>query len=419
MSTLFIEGALLNDATTNILIENNHIAGIGNNIPMPANAIRIDGGNKAVFPTFANLHTHAAMNLFRGYANDLPLMTWLNDWIWPREKHLDDDIIYWGTRLACLEMIKSGTTLFNDMYFFLPSEAKAVADAGIRATLGFTSFGDGDEVSDTLVEDLLNTFAPCDDRVRLALSPHAVYTVSEKGLTHIAQQCRKYGLTYHIHMNETQNEVDDCIKAHGCRPYELLERLGVLDITEGRFIGAHSLHLSDNEIALLGRHHATVVHNPCSNLKLGSGHFFPYSELLAAGANITLGTDGCSSSNNLDMIEAGKIMSYLQKGIRQEPTVLPAKELLEVTTSHGFNALGIAGGKVEVGCVADLMLIDLNNIAFIPNNDTLANLFYAAHGDAVDTVICNGSILMQHRVVDGEEEIISQARRAAQKLLNA
>lgn len=414
---IYIENVLLNNEITNILIDNKQIAGIGTNLPIPANAIRIDGSGKAAFPTFANMHTHAAMNLFRGYANDLPLMSWLNDWIWPKEKNLDDDIVYWGTRLACTEMIKSGTTAFSDMYFHIPATARAAYEMGIRGTLGITAFGDAENISEAAIEETLAAVEPYKEHISIAISPHAIYTVSEKGLRHCAEMAKRYGLLYHIHMSETQNEVDNCLKQYGCRPYELLERLGVLDLTEGIFSGAHSLYVNDDEVTVMGRHHVTVTHNPCSNLKLGSGHFFRYTELRDAGVNVTLGTDGCSSSNNLDMIEAAKFMSYLQKGIRQDPTVLPAPELLQVVTQNGFQALGINAGAIEVGRCADLMLVSLSNLAFVPNNDTLANLFYAAHGDAVDTVICNGAIVMRDRAIPSEDETIREARLATQRLL--
>lgn len=413
----YIQNILLNQERTNILIEGNTIAAIGKQTPSVPDATIIDGSHLAAFPSFANMHTHAAMNLFRGFANDLPLMTWLNDWIWPKEKHLDYDIVYSGTKLACLEMIKSGTTLFSDMYFHIPAAAKAAAEMGIRCTLGITAFGDGLSVNEQVVEETLCELEPYKHLVNLAIAPHAIYTVSDEGLIHLARLAQKYGLLYHIHMSETQSEVDDCMSQRNCRPYELLQRLGVLDFTQGRFTGAHSLHLSDNEISILGSHHATVVHNPCSNLKLGSGHSFKYCELRDAGVNVTLGTDGCSSSNNLDMIDAAKFMSYLQKGIRQDPTILPAEEMLQVATSNGFHALGINAGSISVGAEADLMLVSTDNIAFIPNNNTLANLLYAAHGDCVDTVFCHGKMVMHHRKIDNEADIISQAKCAAQKLL--
>ena len=218
-------------------------------------------------------------------------------------------------------------------------------------------------------------------------------------------------------MSETEEEIHNCLNQHGCRPFQLLHRLGVLELTQGRFAAAHCLYLNPDEYKLLGAVHGTAIHNPCSNLKLGSGHFFPYSELKASGVNVALGTDGCSSSNNLDMIEAAKFMAYLQKGIRRDPATLPAEELLQVASSNGFHTLRIDAGRIAPGQLADLFLVDLDNLAFVPNNNTLANLFYAAHGDAVDTVICNGSILMQNRQLPDETEIIAQARRAATKLL--
>lgn len=406
----------LDGQKTNMLIQDGHIAAIGTDLAMPGEATPIQGRGYAVLPTFANMHTHAAMSLLRGYGNDLPLMTWLNDYIWPREKHIDDDTVYWGTRLAVTEMIHSGTTLFSDMYFHIPAAARAAAELGIRCTLGINVFGDGNEVTPETIESTLQEIEPYRHLVSLALAPHAIYTVSEKGLRHCAELCQRYGLLYHIHMNETECEVADCLRTHGCRPYELLHRLGVLDLTQGRFSGAHSLHLTDSEVELLGLYHVNVTHNPCSNLKLGSGHFFRYTELRDAGVNVTLGTDGSASSNNLDMIEAAKFMSYLQKGIRKDPTVLPAPELLRVMSANGFHALGINAGTIEVGAVADLMLVDLSTLAFVPNHDTLSNLLYAAHPDCIDTVFCNGRPAMLHRHIESEQETLEQASIASQKL---
>ena len=397
MEPILIENVLLNEKSTNILIENSMITGIGTQIPMPVNAIRIDGRGKAAFPAFANMHTHAAMTLLKGLGSDLPLQQWLNESIWPAEKHLDGEAVYWGVKLACLEMIKSGTTLFNDMYFLLPHAAKAVAEMGIRGILGINVFGDGDELTDDSFRQLRDQVEGASDLLKISIAPHSVYTVSEKGLMHCAEMSHRYGTIYQIHMSETEKEVQDCLATHNCRPYELLERTG-------------------DEIDLMARHHVTATHNPASNLKLGSGYRFFYSELREAGVNITLGTDGSASSNNLDMIEAARLMSYLQKGVRQDPTVLPTTELMQVVSENGFKAAGINAGKIEIGKVADLILVDLENLAFVPMHDTLSGLFYAAHGDAVDTVICNGRIVMHNRHVDGEEEIRTQAFRHARKL---
>ena len=416
MGSIVIKDVLLNEQSTSILIESNIISGIGDNVPMPDNAFVIDGRGKAALPSFANMHTHAAMSLFKGLGSDLPLHRWLNDCVWPAEQRLDGEAVYWGVKLACLEMIKSGTTLFNDMYFHLPWAAKAVAEMGIRAVLGLNVFGDGDELTESAFSQLRGEVEGTGELLQLSIAPHSVYTVSEKGLARCAEISQRHGTIYQIHMSETEREVQECLANHGCRPYELLERTGVLSMTEGRLIGAHCLYLSPREIDLMAHHHVTATHNPASNLKLGSGYRFPYAELRNAGVNIALGTDGSASSNNLDMIEAARLMSYLQKGVRQDPTVLPVQELLRVTTENGFQAAGIDGGKIAVGKVADLILVDLDNLAFVPMHDTLSGLFYAAHADCVDTVICNGRVIMRDRHVDGEEEIRIQAHKHSHRL---
>ncbi|MBO4751681.1 MAG: amidohydrolase [Bacteroidales bacterium] len=423
--SLFIKDVLLNGKTTSIFIENDTIVGIGNDLSMPIDVNVIDGSRRAVFPTFANMHTHAAMTLFRGYGDDHPLQEWLNEWIWPAERNLDDEIIYWGTRLACLEMIKSGTTLFNDMYFYPAAAMRAVKDSGIRAMIGFTGFDFfNKETAEKMKKDIAEWWSAISKQcsadncqIILVVAPHAPYTVSGETLVWLADFAAERGLHYHIHMSETESEVAESLKQYGQRPYTRLEKLGVLERCGKRFIGAHSLHLDDEEIRLIGQHHASVVHNPNSNLKLGSGYRFMYNELRDAGANVTLGTDGCSSSNNLDMLEATKTMALLQKGWRGDPTAMPAGEALKVASSNGFGAAGVNAGKIEVGAKADLLLVDIDNIGFIPDNDTLSNYIYAAHSEAIDTVLCAGNIVMQKREVKDEKLIKDEARRVVKNLI--
>lgn len=422
--SLFIKDVLLDGKTTSILIEQDTIVGIGNDLSMPIDVNVIDASRFAVLPTFANMHTHAAMTLFRGYGDDHPLQEWLNEWIWPAERNLDDEIVYWGTRLACLEMIKSGTTLFNDMYFFPEAAARAVEDSGIRAMIGFTGFDFfNNEAAEKMKKDISDWFDNSKSKVHNSelltpvVAPHAPYTVSGETLVWLADFAAERGLLYHIHMSETESEVSNSVKQYGIRPYTRLDKLGILDRCGERFIGAHSLHLDEDEIKALGEHRATVVHNPNSNLKLGSGYRFMYNELRDAGANVTLGTDGCSSSNDLDMLEATKTMALLQKGWRGDPTTMPAKEALQVATLNGFKAAGLNAGKIEVGAKADLLLVDLDNIGFIPNNDTLSNYIYSSHSDAIDTVVCAGNIVMQKREVKDEATIKEEARRVVKKLI--
>ena len=410
------------DNKTSVLIDDGKIIGIGDDLPMPINVEVKDCKGLALFPAFANLHTHAAMTLFRGYGDDYPLNEWLNNWIWPCEKRLDEECIYWATRFACVEMIKSGTTLFNDMYFYPQAAAKAVEQSGIRAVLGYTGFDFGNaDAAELLKRNIIQWYDSLSHspsgRIQYAIAPHAPYTVSDPTLVWMSGFASEHNLLYHIHMSETEKEIADSIKVHGTRPYRHLHDLGILEQCGHRFIGAHSLHLSKDEISLIGSSGANVVHNPNSNLKLGSGYRFFYTELRDAGANVALGTDGCSSSNNLDMLEATKTMALLQKGWRQNPTAMPAAEAFSVSTINGFRALNVDAGKIAVGKSADLILVNLDNLALVPANNILSNLIYAAHSDCIDTVICDGNIVMENRIVPDEQYIREEFNRVLTRVI--
>lgn len=358
-----IGNALLDGQTVDIVINGSIIESVTPHSPC---AVNIDAHGLSVFPGLMNMHSHAPMTLFRGLGDDKPLDVWLNDYIWPAEQKLTDELVYKGTLQACREMLASGTTAFNDMYFHLPAMAQAVKDCGIRAMLGFNIFGDGDDLENINV--LLHECCG----VRFSIAPHSIYTVSEKGLRRCADVCTNLHLPMHIHMSETQKEVDDCLREHGCRPWEYLDKLGILDQLGQNIIAAHCLHLSENEIQLIGDHHITCVHCPNSNLKLGSGYRFPMLELLEAGANVTLGTDGSASSNNLDMIEVMKTAALLQKGWRNDPTVVPAQQILNLATG---------GHTIAPGQPACLFLADVKS---------LSDLVYASHGDCVRMTLVDG-----------------------------
>ena len=367
---MIIADALLDGEAVDIILNGNTIENVVPHSPCPYD---IDAHGLSVFPGLCNMHSHAPMTLFRGLGDDQPLDVWLNDYIWPAEKELTDELVYQGTLQACREMLASGTTAFNDMYFHLPAMAQAVAESGIRAMLGLNIFGDGHEL-DTLDEVMHR----CSDAgVHLSIAPHSIYAVSEKGLRRSADVCRELGRPMHIHMSETQKEVDDCLREHGCRPWEWLDRLGILDQLGSNIIAAHCLHLSDNEIRLIGDHRITCVHCPNSNLKLGSGYRFPMLELLEAGAQVALGTDGSASSNNLDMIEVMKTAALLQKGWRGDPTVVPARQILSVAT---------LGHTIAPGQPASLFLADVGS---------LSDLVYASHGDCVRLTLVSGRIVYQ------------------------
>lgn len=417
-TSILIKNVLLNEQHVNILIEGKMISRITPaETPIEeAGRTVIDGSTMAALPSFANCHTHSAMSLFRGYANDLPLERWLQEKIWPNEANLTPEIVYWGSKLACLEMIKSGTTCCNDMYFNIDETAKACNEMGMRAVISYCFFSKDFESDKQGILDFERQIPSMtqSELIDWCVAPHAVYTVSAESLKYTKDFTREHKMKYHIHAAESKTECTNAQNDFGLTPVRYLDKLNVLD--EDTII-AHGLWLDDAEVDMLGAHKCTVVHNPNSNLKLSSGNTFRYSELKNAGAIVALGTDGCASSNNLDMVEAMKVMSLLQKGWRLDPTVLPAQEALQVATRNGFQALGINAGEIATGRLADLILVDLNNLAFVPNNNTVSNLVYAAHGDCVDTVICNGQIIMQHRVVPGEQEIIENARRVVKQLI--
>ncbi|MBR6441358.1 MAG: amidohydrolase [Bacteroidales bacterium] len=375
-----IADALLDGQHVDIMTDGDTITSVEPHSPSAAD---IDAHGLSVFPGLCNMHSHAPMTLFRGLGDDQPLDRWLNDYIWPAERRLTDELVYHGTLQACHEMLASGTTAFNDMYFRLPAMAQAIRDSGIRAILGFNVFGDAEEIvdsekwiSDSFREQVLPT-------ISYSIAPHSIYTVSEKGLRRCADACKERGLPMHIHMSETQKEVDDCLREHGCRPWEYLDGLGILDQLGSNIIAAHCLHLSDNEIRLIGDHGITAVHCPNSNLKLGSGYRFPMLELLEAGARVALGTDGSASSNNLDMIEVMKTAALLQKGWRGDPTVVPAQQILSLAT---------LGHTIAAGQPACLFLADVKS---------LSDLVYASHGDCVRLTMVSGRIVYSCFETDG------------------
>lgn len=387
MKTILRNTILYNKAV-DITIDNGLITNVEDAkvYALPPEEGTIDCTGLAVFPGLCNMHSHAPMTLFRGLGDDQPLDIWLNKYIWPAEQKLTDELVYEGTLRACQEMSASGTTGFNDMYFRLPSMAQAVKDSGMRAMLGLNIFGDGDEVGS--VDELLHKYAS--KTIGFTIAPHSIYTVSEKGLRRCADACIDMNVPMHIHMSETQKEVDDCLREHGCRPWEYLDRLGILDKMGANIIAAHTLHLSDNEIKLIGDHHITCVHCPNSNLKLGSGYRFPMLELLDAGARVTLGTDGSASSNNLDMIEVMKTAALLQKGWRGDPTVAPAEQILNLAT---------VGHTIASGQPACLFLVKLNTAttSIESTNQTTSNLIYATHGENVVLTLVDGKVVYKKK----------------------
>ncbi|HZD42752.1 MAG TPA: amidohydrolase, partial [Methanomicrobiales archaeon] len=349
----------------------------------------IDGEENLAYPGFANTHTHAAMTLLRGYADDLPLQTWLTEKIWPLEAHLTADDVYWGTRLACLEMIKSGTTAFNDMYFFMEDAARAVDECGMKAMLayGFIDLFDEEKrereirATESLVRNLKSMNNP---RIRAAVGPHAVYTVSSEGLTYLSDFAREQGIGIHVHLSETEKEVQDSLREFGVRPPERLDACGILT---PRTVAAHCNWLSRAECALLAERRVNVAMNPVSNMKLAVNRAPPYHWLRELRVPVTLGTDGAASNNNLDLLEEMKFAALMQKFYWNHETLLPADEAVEMATSAGTRALGFGSGRLERGEAADIVLIRRSAVCNTPCYNANSNLVYACNGSAVDTVI--------------------------------
>jgi len=407
---LLIQNVELDGVVTDVLIEGNRFAAMGENLEATGEQV-LDGRGLAILPTFVNAHTHASMTLMRSYADDLQLHDWLENYIWPLESKMGEEDIYHGARLACLEMIKSGTTCFNDMYWHFHGTARAVEEMGMRAVLSsvFIDFNDETKAAEqrALTARLFEESKQYSDRIGFALGPHAIYTVSDESLRWAKGFADEKGLLIHIHISETEKEVSDGLALHGLRPIQWLEKIGFLG---PNVVAAHVIHVTDEEIGILARHGVKVVHNPVSNMKLASGRF-PYARMRAGGVEVSLGTDGCSSNNNLDMLEEMKVAALHAKLVHNDPTVLPAAEAFEMATEGGAKALGLDCGKIAVGQLADCMLVDLSNHRLTPGYQLVDDLVYSADTSCIDTVICDGRVLMRGGRVDGEEEIVAEARR--------
>ena len=414
--SLLIRDVLLDGKVTSIYVEGNRIAAIGGKARVEADTV-IDGKGKAAVPGFVNTHTHAAMTLLRSYADDMPLQEWLEKAIWPREAKVEPEDIYWGTKLACLEMIKGGTTAFNDMYFHMDQAARAVNEMGLRAVLseGFIDLRRPEMAGELLKKQssmLRKIEGAGTDRIKAALGPHSIYTVSRESLQAIKELSDDKGYLVHTHLAETRREVEDCVSTQGMRPVRYLESLGLVS---RQLLAAHCCWLEPEEIDLLARGGARVSYCPVSNMKLGSGAM-PYPALREAGVLVSLGTDGPASNNNLDMLESMKFAALLQKSATGDPTVAPASEVFEMATLGGARALGLDCGLLEEGRLADLILIDLRRPELNPLHDLKSILVYSAHGNVVDTVICDGHVLMKARKVVGEAEIVRKAAEAGRDL---
>lgn len=414
---ILLKNILLEDSPADILVDRQRIARI-NRTPLDIpGAETVDCSGKAVIPGFVNMHNHAAMVLLRGIHEDMTLYDWLGN-IWKIEARMDKDFIYWATKVACLEMIRSGTTTFNDQYWYAPHARQAAIEMGIHPVISFIFLDSNNpemarrqrEACAKLWERTLDW----GDESSFTISVHSVYTVSEENILWANNFALEHGLKLHLHLSETMMEDADCKRAHnGMSPTAYFDSLGILG---PHVIAAHTLWLSDEDVYILGQRKVNCVHNINSNLKLASGFRFRYNELRDAGANVCLGTDGAASSNNLDMLEHMKNTALLQKAWRRNPAEMPLDELFACATEHGAKALGINTGVIREGAYADLSLVDINNSYFLSPGSVKANLVYAAHSDVISSVMARGKWVMQNRIIPGEEEILANARRVIKSL---
>ncbi len=411
---LFVNNVNLDGRQVGVRADDGAITAVGPDVTAQDGDEVLDGRGGALLPGLVNGHTHAAMTLFRSFGDDLPLMTWLQTRIWPAEARLEAEDVYWGTRLACLEMIRSGTTTFFDMYWHAPEAARAVEDAGLRAAI-CSPLIDGGETSglSQLKDDALASLEQvekCGDHITAFLGPHAVYTVSPASLEWIGATASERGAGIHIHLAETRREVEDCVNAHGLRPTELVDRCGLLT---PRSVLAHGCWLEPDELALIAERGATVVTNPVSNMKLAVGRQFPYLEAVQEGVAVGLGTDGAASNNSLDLFQDMKVLALAQKFASDDPSTLPAGEVLEVATGRRSPLLG--GRPIEVGAPADFIVVDTDRPEVSPG-DLDANLVYAATGAVVDTMVVDGRVLMHQRVIAESDDVIGEVRSRVSRL---
>lgn len=380
----------------------------------------VDARNRLVMPGLVNAHTHAAMVLFRNFADDLPLMAWLKEKIWPLEENLTAGDVYWGTRLAVDEMLLSGTTTFADMYFFVDEIARAVAETGIRAVLSRGLIGltiGADKKLGEAIEEVKKWRGKAGGRITMMLAPHAPYTCPPSFLKEVLSSARHYQLALHIHIAETKDEMEQIGREYGKRPVAYLAEQGIFTRP---VLAAHGVWLDEAELSYLSRQKVGIAHNPSSNMKLASG-IAPVEKMLAAKLPVGLGTDGAASNNRLDLFTEMRTAALLQKVNLENPTVLPAETALKMATIYGARALGLGEeiGSLEPGKKADLILIDLEKSHLAPYHNPYSMLVYSARGSDVSEVMIDGEWLVKEGKISkwDQRKVIQEATKAAEALV--
>lgn len=368
----------------------------------------IDGSNLLAIPGLINAHTHSYMSFMRNVADDLSFMDWLFGRIDPIEQKMTDEDAYWGANLAIMEMMKSGTTCFNDMQMNIGMTTKAIKESGMRAVIsrGLVGSINDDDVMKRINEALKEKedFKDC-DRITFFMGPHAPYTCEEGYLKLVGETAKKYNMPIHMHLSESVSEIEGCMKDHGCSPIEYAEKCGLFEMP---FIAAHCVQVDEKDMDILKKYNVSVVTNPASNMKLGNG-FAPIPEMMAKGINVCIGTDGAASNNSLNLFNEMNLLALIHKGTHKTPECISANEIFNIATINGAKALTLdkSIGSLEVGKKADIVLMNTNTPSMWPLNNPIASLSYSANGSEVDTVIIDGKITLEKgKILTMDEERI-------------
>lgn len=405
---LLPEGDTDNIRETDLYIEGSRIAAIGNKPEGFKEDKVIDGKNKLAIPGLVNCHTHSYMSFMRNVADDLSFMDWLFGSIDPIEQQMTDEDTYWGACLAIIEMMKSGTTCFNDMQMNIHQTTRAVKESGMRAVISRGLVGNGNDEAGQMrlrqAYEERDAAADC-DRLTFMLGPHAPYTCDEEFMRIVSEEAKKNNMRIHVHLSESESEIQQIKDKYGCSPIEMADKNGLFDVPA---IAAHCAQITESDMDILKAKNVSVVTNPASNMKLGNG-FAPVPEMLEKGINVCLGTDGAASNNSLNLFHEMSLLALIHKGVKRTPQCISAKENIRIATINGAKALGLEKeiGSLEVGKKADIAILNLNTPSLTPRNNLIAGLSYSANGSEVETVIIDGKVTMEDRkVLTMDEELV-------------
>ncbi len=393
---------------TDIYIEGTRITAMGKKPEGFLEEKVIDGKDRLAIPGLVNCHTHSYMSFMRNVADDLSFMDWLFGSIDPIEQQMTDEDTYWGACLAIIEMMKSGTTCFNDMQMNIHQTTRAVKESGMRAVISRGLIGSGNDEAGQMrlrqAYEERDAAADC-ERLSFMLAPHAPYTCDEGFMRIVSEEAKKNHMGIHVHLSESESEIAQIKEKYGCSPIEMADRNGLFDVPA---IAAHCVQITESDMEILKAKNVSVVTNPASNMKLGNG-FAPVPEMLDMGINVCIGTDGAASNNSLNLFHEMSLLALIHKGVKRTPQCISAKENIRIATINGAKALGLEKeiGSLEVGKKADIAILNLNSPSLTPRNNLIAGLSYSANGSEVETVIIDGKITMENRkILTMDEDLV-------------